>query len=78
MTEHQRKVYEELVNLGSKHPTVRSLADRLESRRFRSERWSDDEVRGLLERLEAEGLVSQYADEGNRQRYCVKGQEPPV
>lgn len=76
MNEHQRKVYEELVNLGTNHPTVRSLTDRLESRRFRKERWSDAEVRGVLERLEADGLVVQYRDELERVRYAVKGTEP--
>jgi hypothetical protein len=77
-TEHQQKVLDELVNLGAKHPTVRSLTDRLESRRFRAERWSDAEVRGVLERLEADGYVTQYRDEVDRVRYCVKGAEPPL
>lgn len=76
MTPHQQAVYEELVGLGSVHPTVRSLTDRLETRFHRAERWTDDEVRGLLERLEAEGLIEQYRDEGDRVRYCVVGQAP--
>ncbi len=76
LTEHQQDVLDQLVELGAKHPTVRSLTDQLESRKYRSERWSDGEVRGLLERLEADGKVEQYRDELERVRYCVKGQVP--
>jgi Fe2+ or Zn2+ uptake regulation protein len=75
-TPHQKQVLDELVALGEKHPTVRSLTDRLETRYHRAERWSDDEVRGVLERLEADGVVAQYRDELERVRYCVAGEVP--
>lgn len=77
-TPHQQQVLDELTELGSKHPTVRSLTDRLEERFHRSERWTDGEVRSLLERLEADGHVEQYRDEDQRVRYCVAGQVPPA
>jgi hypothetical protein len=69
MTPHQQQVYSELVDLGVKHPTVRSLTDRLETRFNRAERWTDAETRGVLERLEADGHVVSYRDEGGRVRY---------
>lgn len=75
-TPHQQQILDELVELGTKHPTVRSLTDRLETRYHRAERWTDAEVRGVLERLEADGQVSQYRDELERVRYCIKGDEP--
>lgn len=55
------------------HPTVRSLADRLETRRYKSERWSDDEVRGLLERLYDQGLVAKYTADDSAVRYKPVG-----
>ena len=69
MNPHQLQVHNELVALGDTHPTVRSLTDRLETRFHRAERWTDDEVRGVLERLEADGHVVQFRDEGGRVRY---------
>lgn len=69
-TDKQQVILDALIafNEEGTHPTVRALADKLESDESRSERFSDDEVRGLLERLEADGKVKQYAAEGD-QRY---------
>lgn len=57
-------------------PTVRALADHMETRFHRAERFSDDEVRGDLERAQAKGALDQFRDEGDRVRYCLKGQAP--
>jgi Fe2+ or Zn2+ uptake regulation protein len=67
LTPKQQKVMEVLEN--HPNPTVRSAADILQKRAHRSERFSDDEVRGLLERLEEKGLVVQEAGEKGEQRY---------
>jgi Fe2+ or Zn2+ uptake regulation protein len=67
LTAKQQAIVEELEALDV-HPTVRSLADRLETRSHRSNRFSDDEVRGLLERLEEKGLVVQEAGDPVRYR----------
>ncbi len=71
LTRKQQVVIEELGELGvaGVDPTVRSLADRLEKRAHRSDRFSDDEVRGLLERLEERGEVVQYSGAKGEQRY---------
>jgi Fe2+ or Zn2+ uptake regulation protein len=70
LTPKQTVVLEELEVLSKVgiNPTVRSLADRLETRAHRSDRFTDDEVRGLLERLEEQGQVEQFEDDG-KQRY---------
>lgn len=68
LTPHQQQVLVELKNLNV-HPTVRSLTDHLETRIHRSERWSDDEVRGVLERLVDGGYVSRYEGDGGEVRY---------
>lgn len=75
MTEKQQVVYDELVALAEDghEPTVRSLADRLETRQHRSGRFSDDEVRGLLERLQKDGYVDQFEGEKGEQRYRPAG-----
>lgn len=65
LTPKQQQVLTEVANMDH-HPTVRSLADHMESRYHRSERWSDDEVRGLLERLVADGYLAKYHDTDNR------------
>lgn len=77
-TEKQQVILDEMRKLGEQriNPTVRSLADRLETRRHRSERFSDDEVRGLLERLEEAGHVHQFEDDDGEQRYELV--EPPA
>lgn len=69
LTAKQNVIIEELGALGKVHPTVRSLADRLETRAHRSELFSRDEVRGLLERLEEKGLVVQEEGSKGEQRY---------
>lgn len=53
------------------HPTVRSLTDHMETKKYKSERFTDDEVRGLLERMVDQGLVSRYAGEHGEVRYQV-------
>lgn len=71
-TEKQQVILDEMKHLEQEvgvKPTVRSLADRLESRKHEAERFSDDEVRGLLERLEESGHVRQIEGEGGEQRY---------
>lgn len=75
LTAKQSKVLDELMALskGHVHPTVRSLADRLQTKAHRSERFSDAEVRGLLERLEAAGHVEQFLGETGEQRYRPAG-----
>jgi len=50
-------------------PTVRSLADHMETRFHRTERWSDHEIRGLLERLVEGGYASKYRDGKGAVRY---------
>lgn len=72
LTDKQQEIFDVLVELNTEgvSPTVRSLADRLETKKHRSERFSDAEVRGLLERIEEKGLVKQ--EEGDPVRYRVK------
>jgi Fe2+ or Zn2+ uptake regulation protein len=65
---HQQQVLDGLKGLDH-HPTVRSLADHLESRFHRSERWSDSEVRGVLERLVDDGYVARYEGSKGEVRY---------
>jgi DNA-binding MarR family transcriptional regulator len=65
LTPKEQQVLVELRNLDH-HPTVRSLADHMETRIHRSERWSDDEIRGQLERLVAKGYVAKYEDTENK------------
>lgn len=74
ITAKQQTILDELEVLGKVgvFPTVRSLADRLETRAHRSERFSDEETRGLLERLEAGGHVEQFEVDG-KQRYRPAG-----
>lgn len=72
----QQQVLNELANLGSTHPTVHVLARRLKRGYQRVGRRFEDEVRRMLDRLEVRGYVSQYRDEGDRMRYCVRGREP--
>jgi predicted transcriptional regulator len=69
VTPKQTQVYLELRDLADQHPTVRSLADRLEQRYHRTERWSDPEVRGLLERLVVAGHVARYKGQRGEVRY---------
>lgn len=76
MTSKQQTVYRELLILGDNHPTVRSLADRLEERKHRSERWTDHEVRGLLTRLEAQGHVGRYKGGRGEVRWQTLGSHP--
>jgi predicted transcriptional regulator len=64
----QQQVLVELKNLDH-HPTVRSLADHMETRIHGSERWSDDEIRGLLERLVDSGHLARYEGERGEVRY---------
>ena len=69
LTPKQTQVYTELLQLEDQHPTVRSLADRLEQRYHRSERWSDSEVRGLLDRLQDAGYVARYKGDKGEVRW---------
>lgn len=75
VTPKQQAVLEELEALAKAgvYPSVRSLADRLEKRAHRSDRFSDDEVRGLLERLEEKGLVAQEDMGSGPMRYRPAG-----
>lgn len=75
MTEKQQQVYDALAELGDKHPTVRSLADHMETRYHRAERFSDNEVHGLLARLEADGHVAKYDGPKGERRWMTTGQE---
>lgn len=75
MTPKQAQILSALHELGDKHPTVRSLSDHMETRYHRSERWSDNEVRGLLERLIDDGLAAKYQGEKNEVRYKVTSEE---
>lgn len=60
------------------YPTVRELADYMETSEAFSERVSDDEARGLLERLQESGHVAQFQDpEGDNQRYRRIGWAEP-
>jgi hypothetical protein len=54
------------------NPTVRSLTDRLESVKHRSERWTDGEVAGVLSRLKVHELVSSEKDSEGKVRYTAK------
>lgn len=74
MTPKQAQVLDTLKKLGH-DPTVRSLADLMETRYHRAERWSDDEVRGLLDRLAADGHVSSYRGEKDEVRWKAVGAE---
>lgn len=76
MTPKQAQILSVLRELGDKHPTVRSLSDHMETRYHRSERWSDNEVRGLAERLIDEGLVAKYRGDKNEVRYKATSEEP--
>lgn len=64
-TDKQKDIYTALRELNAEgiEPTVRSLADRLETRKNRSARYSDDEVRGLLVRLQAKQAVEPQGDD---------------
>jgi DNA-binding MarR family transcriptional regulator len=75
MTGKQALIYSTLINMGDRHPTVRSLADRLEERQHRSERWTDNEVRGLLTRLEADGRVARYSGPKGEVRWQALGSQ---
>lgn len=62
LTEKQQYIYEALKKLNEQgiEPTVRSLTDRIEERFYGDERWTDDEVRGLLVRIAEKGKAEQY------------------
>ena len=72
LTPKQQQVYNALRDLDGPL-TVRSLADQLETQYHRAERWSDDEIRGLLERLERKGYVEQAAGPSGEQVYRPAG-----
>lgn len=76
LTPKQTQVLAELYNLGDHNPTVRSLADHMETRYHRTERWSDHEIRGLLERLIAIGYVAKYRGDKNEVRYQPTDKRP--
>jgi hypothetical protein len=74
LTDKQAVVYEGLLAYGEAHlkdphPTVRSLADFMEKRKHRSERFSDDEIRGLLETLIDKGYGGKYRNKFDQVRY---------
>lgn len=80
MTEKQRIVHEELVELANQgiEPTVRSLTDRLESKRHRSARFSDGSVRSILTRLERDGHAERLRGARNEVRFRPTRKSTPA
>lgn len=76
LTDKQQVVLNFIVAEASQghYHTVRAGADLMESRKYGTERISDDEYRGIAERLEADGLIEQFEDpEHPGQRYRPAG-----
>lgn len=65
LTKKQRVVYDALKELNDEgvQPTVRSLADRMETRTHESERFSDGEIRSMLDRLKDQNAVAQHGQD---------------
>lgn len=71
MTTKQMQVLDELRQLAANghYPTVRSLADHMETRFHRSERWTDNEIRGLLDRLKVSEHVASFKGDAGEVRW---------
>jgi hypothetical protein len=54
-------------------PSARQLEDRLTTIRFRSRRWTYDQVLGMLVRLEARGMVVRQGSRPIRWRLTPEG-----